>query len=90
MLTIGYFTEPSRLDISPANIMVSKGHFASLHEALAHARSTADRLHAHSFIISFPDGTAERQVRDGKAWKVGMPRSPKKLRQDQLQGQRYR
>lgn len=69
MLTIGYFTAPSRPDVSPANLMVAKGHFATLHEALAHARSTADRLRAHSFIIGFPDGTANRQVRDGDAWK---------------------
>jgi hypothetical protein len=40
---------------------------------LAHACATADRLYAHSFIISFPDGTAERRVRNGKAWKVRMP-----------------
>ena len=69
MLTIGYFAEPSAPDVDPANLMVAKGHFATRHEAMAHARSTADRLHAHSFIIDFPDGTAERQVRDGKAWK---------------------
>ncbi len=73
MLMIGYFAEPSRRNVSPANLMVAKGRFATRHEALAHACATADRLHAHSFIISFPDGTAERRVRNGKAWKVRMP-----------------
>ena len=69
MLTIGYFAKPSAPDVPPANLMVAKGHFATRNEAMAHARATADRLHAHSFIIDFPNGTAERQVRDGKAWK---------------------
>jgi hypothetical protein len=69
MLTIGYFAGPSAPDVHPANLMITKGHFATRNEAMAHARSTADRLHAHSFIVNFPDGIAERQVRDGKAWK---------------------
>lgn len=69
MLTICYFTAPSRPDVSPVSLMVAKGHFATLHEALVHARSTADRIRAHSFIIDFPDGSANRQVRDGAAWK---------------------
>jgi hypothetical protein len=77
MLTIGYFAEPSAPDVGPANLMVAKGHFATHNDAIAHARSTADRLHAHSFVINFPDGTAERQVRDGKAWKSEDARGPK-------------
>lgn len=77
MLVIGYFAEPPAPDVDPANLMVAKGHFATHNDAISHARSTAGRLHAHSFIINFPDGTAERQLWDGKAWKVRMPRGPK-------------
>lgn len=73
MLTIGYFAEPSAPDVHPAILMIAKGHFATRKEARAHASSTADRLQAHSFMIKFPDGNAERQVREGKAWKKTMP-----------------
>lgn len=69
MLKIGYFAEPSARDVHPASLMTARGNFATSNEAIRHARSTADRLHADSFIVSFPDGTDERQVRNGKSWK---------------------
>jgi hypothetical protein len=55
ILTIAYFAEPSTPDAQPAILTV--------------ARSTADQLQAHSFVIDFPDGTTERHVRDGERWR---------------------
>lgn len=69
MLKIGYFAEPSAPDVHPARLMIASGNFTTANEAIKHGRSTADRLHAHSFIVNFPDGTAERQVRNGKSWR---------------------
>jgi hypothetical protein len=80
MLRIGYFAEPAAPDVHPAKLMVAKGHFATREEAVAHARANAERLHAHSFIIDFPDGKAERQLRQGKAWKIADFESPAKPR----------
>lgn len=59
ILTIGYFTEPAGPDVRPANLMVAKRHFATLHAALAHRRSTANRLHAHSLIFPMESPSAK-------------------------------
>jgi hypothetical protein len=69
MVTIGYFAESSGPDVQPQNLTIANGDFDTFDEAVAHARVTADHLQAHSFIIDMPDGTTEREVRDGKGWK---------------------
>jgi hypothetical protein len=69
ILTIGYFAEPSTPGAQPAILTVANGGFATHSEALITARNTADRLHAHSFVIDFPDGTTERHVWDGDGWR---------------------
>jgi hypothetical protein len=68
ILTIAYFAEPSTPDAQPAILTVANGGLATHSEALATARSTADQLQAHSFVVDFPDGTTERHIWDGERW----------------------
>jgi hypothetical protein len=68
-LTVGYFAKPSTPGAQPAILTVANGGFATHGEALITARSTADQLQAHSFVIDFPDGTTERHIRDGDGWR---------------------
>jgi hypothetical protein len=69
LVTIGYYAEPSAPGVQPANLLVANGNFATRDDALLTARTTAEQLQAHSFIIDFPDGTSERHVRDGEKWR---------------------
>lgn len=66
---IDYFGKPPAPGgITPQILRAVTGKFATSEAALQHARRTANKLGARSFLIDFPDHTVERYVCENNKW----------------------